>query len=337
MFQTGIHIALQTLASDGLTWLMLQVTSTGYDRFVIGLVIAVMFGISLRKGFLLFQIIAWTAVITSIAKELFGLPRPFFADSRVSCLDPSWKVSNPFRAMAGKDFFSLPSQPVIDAFRQQGISFGFPSGHTSGAMATWGGLAVVFRKRALAWLAPVMVALIAFTRLYLGVHFLADIIGGAVLGGLVLFLAWKLWGPDVRRERFFEAVRSMACRSVPAVLYVFFLFILPLLLAFFSLLSVRFTGMYVGMNAAFTLALRSGLPEDKGSISIRLMRVLLSGLLFLLINMALQSLVTWIPAAASVWGRFLFAALATFISIWGGLKLYMYLGLYQKGKTTPAL
>ncbi len=337
MFQTGIHIALQTLASDGLTWLMLQVTSIGYDRFVIAMVIAVMFGISLRKGFLLFQILAWTAVITSIAKEIFGLPRPFFADSRVSCLDPSWKVTTTFRAMGGKDFFSLPPQPVIDAFRQEGISFGFPSGHTSGAMAMWGGLAVVFRKRALAWLAPFMVALIAFTRLYLGVHFLADIIGGAVLGGLVLLLSWKLWGHDANRDRFFAVARSKAYRSLPAILYVFFLFVLPLLLAFFSLLSVRFTGMYVGMNAAFTLALRSGLPEDKGPISIRLARVLLGGLLFWLISLGLQPAITWVPAANSALGRFLFAVLGTFISIWGGLKLFMHLGLYRKEKATPAL
>ena len=29
MFQTGIHVALQSQASDWLTWLMLQVTASG--------------------------------------------------------------------------------------------------------------------------------------------------------------------------------------------------------------------------------------------------------------------------------------------------------------------
>ena len=60
----------------------------------------------------------------------------------------------------------------------------------------WGGLAVLFRKRGLAWLAPLFVALIAFTRMYLGVHFLADVLGGILLGGLMLFLAWRLIGSD---------------------------------------------------------------------------------------------------------------------------------------------
>ena len=146
MFQTGIHIALQSLASDWLTWLMLQVTATGYYHFVIVVVIAVLFGISLRKGFLLFQVIAWTAMLSEIAKQFFGLPRPFFADSRVACLDPGWDTATPFRAMGGKGFFDLPRQAVIDAFRLKGLSFGFPSGHASGAVAMWGGLAVVFRN-----------------------------------------------------------------------------------------------------------------------------------------------------------------------------------------------
>ena len=38
-----------------------------------------------------------------------------------------------------------------------------------------------------------------------------------------------------------------------------------MLLALFSLFSAMFAGFFVGLNAAFTLALRSGLPEDKGS------------------------------------------------------------------------
>ena len=127
---------------------------------------------------------------------IFGLPRPFFADARVACLDPGWDTAAAFRAMGGEGFFDLPAQAVIDAFRQKGMSFGFPSGHASGAVALWGGLAVVFRKRALAWLAPFLVALVAFTRLYLGVHFLADVLGGILLGGLVLFAAWRLIGSD---------------------------------------------------------------------------------------------------------------------------------------------
>jgi membrane-associated phospholipid phosphatase len=295
------------------------------------LVIAVLFGFSLRRGFLLFQIIAWTAVLSEIAKMFFGLPRPFFADARVACLDPGWDVATPFRALGGEGFFDLPRQAVIDAFRAKGMSFGFPSGHASGAVAMWGGLAVVFRNRALSWLALVLVALIAFTRLYLGVHFLADVLGGVVLGGLVLFAAWKLIGRETGRERFFAAARSRLNTALPGVLYYFFLFVLPVLLTLFSLFSPMFAGFFIGLNAAFTLAIRSGLPSDLGSLWVRLARVLLGGLLFLLLGLALKQALALVPSVAnSPWGTFLTASLGTFLTVWGGIKLLLLLGLYRK-------
>jgi membrane-associated phospholipid phosphatase len=331
MFQTGIHIALQSQAADWLTWLMLQVTASGYYRFIIFMVIAVMFGISLRKGFLLFQVIAWTAVLSEIAKRWFGLPRPFYVDSRVACLDPSLDISTPFRAMGGKNFFDLPGRAVIDAYRLKAMSFGFPSGHASGAVAMWGGLAVIFRKRALAWLAPFLVALIVFTRLYLGVHFLADVLGGLLLGGLILLAAWKLIGNDAGRERFFAAARSSLNTALPGILYYFFLFVLPVMLVLFSLFNAMFAGFFVGLNAAFTLALRAGLPEDKGSLLTRLARVLFAGLFFLLLGLVLEPLLALVPSAAgSVWGSFLAAGLGTFFAVWGGMKLLLLLGLYRK-------
>jgi membrane-associated phospholipid phosphatase len=331
MFQTGIHIALQTLASKPLTWLMIQVTATGYYQFIIVMVIAVLFGISLRKGFILFQIVAWTAMLSEIAKQIFGLPRPFFADARVACLDTGLDAATPFRAMGGKGFFDLPARAVIDAYRLKGMSFGFPSGHASGAVAMWGGLAVVFRSRWLAWLAPFLVALAAFSRMYLGVHFLADILGGLFLGGLVLVAAWELVGGDAGRERFFAAARSRLGAALPGVLYYFFLFILPTLLALLSLFNAMFAGFFVGLNAAFTLALRSGLPSDRGTPWTRLARVLLGGLLFLLLGLALKQAIALVPAAAgSPWENFLSAGLGTFFTIWGGLKLMARLGLYRK-------
>jgi len=331
MFQTGIHITLQSQASNWLTWLMLQITATGYYRFVIIMVIAVLFGISLRKGFLLFQIIAWTAVLSEIAKQFFGLPRPFFADSRVACLDPGWDAATSFRAMGGEGFFDLPRQAVIDAYRLKGLSFGFPSGHASGAIAMWGGLAVIFRKRALAGMASFFIALVIFSRLYLGVHFLADVLGGALLGGLVLLAAWKLIGGDAGRERFFATSRARLGTALPGILYYFFLFALPVLLALSSLFNAMFAGFFVGLNAAFTLSLKSGLPEDKGSLPVRLGRVLLGGLLFLLLGQALRLALALIPTAAgSVWGMFLTAGLGTFFTIWGGIQLLLRLGLYRR-------
>jgi hypothetical protein len=132
------------------------------------------------------------------------------------------------------------------------------------------------------------------------------------------------------RDRFFAAARSRLYISLPAILYFLFLFLLPLLLVLFSLLNAKIAGFYIGLNAAFTLALRAGLPEDKGPIPTRLARVLLAGLLFWLFRLALRMAITLLPAlAVASWGRFLSAGLGTFLTVWAGLKLFERLGLYR--------
>ena len=70
----------------------------------------------------------------------------------------------------------------------------FPSGHTAATIALWGALAVLASERArsalgrgiflaLAFGLPLLVAT---SRLYRGMHFLTDVLGGALLGGLWL-------------------------------------------------------------------------------------------------------------------------------------------------------
>jgi undecaprenyl-diphosphatase len=63
----------------------------------------------------------------------------------------------------------------------------YPSGHSAYAVA-WLAAAAVTRRRALIAAAGVLVAAIGLSRLYLHVHYLTDVLGGAALSGAV-FLA----------------------------------------------------------------------------------------------------------------------------------------------------
>lgn len=82
--------------------------------------------------------------------------------------------------------------------------FSFPSGHSLGSAAFYGSLAVVARARTpriVVWAVAVGVpAVVAATRVLLGVHYPSDVVAGAALGWLVavctqpamrLALAWR--------------------------------------------------------------------------------------------------------------------------------------------------
>ncbi len=68
-------------------------------------------------------------------------------------------------------------------------SYGFPSGHSQNAVATWGFLGHNYRKaRWFSILSLVLIGLIAISRLYLGVHDLQDVLGGLLIGSLLVCL-----------------------------------------------------------------------------------------------------------------------------------------------------
>ena len=69
--------------------------------------------------------------------------------------------------------------------------YSFPSGHTTSSFAAAFGIFFFHKK----WCIPALViaALIAFSRLYVYVHFPSDILGGTLLGFACALLAWFLW------------------------------------------------------------------------------------------------------------------------------------------------
>jgi membrane-associated phospholipid phosphatase len=77
-------------------------------------------------------------------------------------------------------------------------SFGLPSGHTQKAVAVWATLAATFKKTWLWILSIFMILMIALSRIYLGVHFLSDVLAGLVISILFLVLYLKLEAPIIR-------------------------------------------------------------------------------------------------------------------------------------------
>ena len=77
--------------------------------------------------------------------------------------------------------------------------FSFPSGHAAAALLLYGFLTCIFlsgrdtefRKGVCLALVTLVVLAIGISRLYLGVHFLSDVVAGYLIGGLWLSLALR--------------------------------------------------------------------------------------------------------------------------------------------------
>lgn len=71
------------------------------------------------------------------------------------------------------------------------LDYSFPSGHTAASFAA--SFALLFSKhRKYAWPAIVLSAMIAFSRLYLYVHYPTDVLAGIIIGLLCGFLSFLL-------------------------------------------------------------------------------------------------------------------------------------------------
>lgn len=110
-----------------------------------------------RLGARLLILFLISAYINSVAKVIADQPRPFQYDSRVKAL-------------------------------VQADGGGLPSGHTQSAVVVWGYLASQVRRPMLWILAGFLMIGIPVSRLYLGVHFPTDLLGGYILGILLLVL-----------------------------------------------------------------------------------------------------------------------------------------------------
>jgi undecaprenyl-diphosphatase len=100
----------------------------------------------------------------------------------------------------------------------------FPSGHTAAAVAFYGGLALVLSTRLtrrwvarLLWVLATLIPLaVAIGRLYRGMHFVTDVIGGALLGVAWLTyvsIVWRRCAPPLGKAPARTATRTATERA----------------------------------------------------------------------------------------------------------------------------
>ncbi|RJQ67068.1 MAG: phosphatase PAP2 family protein [Desulfobacteraceae bacterium] len=150
----GLIVAVQEARSAALDHFFLSVTALGDDLFYMLALPLFYWCIDKRRALRFYYLFMLSSWLNSVAKETLQQPRPFDLNAKV-------KVGN-----AGGP--------------------GLPSGHAQGSLVFWGYLGLWFRRRWFAFMCIALICLVAFSRIYLGVHFPTDILGGWFLGLLLL-------------------------------------------------------------------------------------------------------------------------------------------------------
>lgn len=227
MFQTDIIRWMQSFDAPTVRLFFQGISLLGEREFTTLLVVVLIFGVDHRRGFVITQVVLWTTIVTSILKDAVALPRPVDVDLLVAHLGRGDLVPHAFIDRGAHGFWAPLPPDVVAYYRTlHTLSYGFPSGHCSSSLAGWGSTALLFRRPWLFWTAGILALMMPLSRMYLGKHFLADVLGGMLLGLLALvvfFLAQKRFNLIAP-----ELPRAATRRAFPSLASTLFLILLPL-------------------------------------------------------------------------------------------------------------
>ena len=334
MFQTEIIIFIQSFASDFWTVFFKFWSSIGATTGLIFITLIILFGINFRSGYILMHIVLWNGIITLSLKEVFTLPRPANVDLNVKLLGESYPNPTHFESMGAKSFFGGPPADAVEALRANPVdSWGFPSGHTSSAIALWGSIIMFFKKIGVWVIAVAMIIFIPLSRMYLGRHFLADIIGGYFIGFVVVYIFYYfIYKGDWFKAFFFGNSGQIRWDFKSFFLLFYFLFF-PLLLLLIPGIFLEGIAYLLGLNLGFLLLWMRGIPKDSGTVIQRIYRVLIAVAFYLGASQLLEKLSDFIFRSEPGAVEFVRNALTMILLLWGATELSIKLGFFRRDAT----
>lgn len=238
---------------------MEAVTYLGDEIFFILIALTVFWTVDKEEGYYLLFVGFFGTMVNQFLKLLCRIPRPWVREPRLS---------------------------IVEGARAGAEGYSFPSGHTQSAVGNFGSVARWHRSRGLRMCCIALILLVAFSRMYLGVHTPADVGVSLLIGSILVFAFYPLMKKALKDHRIMYAlIGSMILCSLAFVLYAN-LTDFPMDENYDNILSGRknsysLLGALVGFAIAYPIEKKHIRFSTEGCLSAQIVKVLvgLAGLL----------------------------------------------------------
>ena len=158
--------ALEGIRTPILDKIMSLITYLGGEAVFIAAAIIIFWCLSKNCGYYMMTVGFAGIIINQFLKLWFRIPRPWVKD---------------------------PNFTIVESARADASGYSFPSGHTQNAFATLGAPARFYKNTAVRIVLVILIALTAFSRMYLGVHTPLDVGVSLVVGTILVFVIYPFF------------------------------------------------------------------------------------------------------------------------------------------------
>lgn len=166
IWNLGLLRWLEQIRTPILNVCMMFFTYLGDEIVFLLVALTVLWCIDKQRGYYLLSVGFLGTILSQFLKFCFRVPRPWIKD---------------------------PNFSIVESARTSAGDYSFPSGHTQTAACVFGSLARSTHSRPMRWIYMIPIVLVPISRMYLGVHTLADVVAGLGLSCILVFAVYPFF------------------------------------------------------------------------------------------------------------------------------------------------